>query len=106
MAIQLTYRKTSRLTIRIVKNGDVHVSAPIGMPKKELDLTEGRATGIPTIQEEMQTNGSPRATIETNDERSFINVFIPVHEGCGDKVIQVTGRLTKRINEQNTNRTI
>ena len=54
---------------------------------KELDLTEGRSTGIPTIQEEMQKNGSPRATIETNDERSFINVFIPVHEGCGDKVI-------------------
>ena len=54
---------------------------------KELDLTEGRSTGIPTIQEEMQKNGSPRATIETNDERSFINVFIPVHDGCGDKVI-------------------
>ena len=50
-------------------------------------MTEGRSTGIPTIQEEMQKNGSPRATIETNDERSFINVFIPVHEGCGDKVI-------------------
>ena len=25
--------------------------------------------------------------IETNDERSFINVFIPIHEGCGDIVI-------------------
>ena len=35
----------------------------------------------------MQKNGSPRATIETNDERSFINVFVPIHEGCGDKVI-------------------
>ena len=37
MAIQLTYRKTSRLSMRIVKNGDVHVSAPIGMPKKEVE---------------------------------------------------------------------
>ena len=54
---------------------------------KELDLTEGRSTGIPTIQEELQKNGSPRATIETNDERSFIGVFIPVHEGCGNTVI-------------------
>ena len=53
---------------------------------KELDLTEGRSTGIPTIQEELLKNGSPRATIETNDERSFINVFIPIHEGCGDTV--------------------
>ena len=54
---------------------------------KELDLTEGRSTGIPTIQEELLKNGSPRATIETNDERSFINVFIPVHEGCGDTIL-------------------
>ena len=36
MAIQLTYRRTSRLSMRIVKNGDVHVSAPIGMSKKEV----------------------------------------------------------------------
>ena len=54
---------------------------------KELDLTEGRSTGIPTIQEEMQKNGSPRATIETNEERNFINVFIPIHEGCEETVI-------------------
>lgn len=36
MDIQLTYRQTSRLSIRIVKNGNVHVSAPIGMSKKEV----------------------------------------------------------------------
>ena len=37
MAIQLTYRRTSRLSMRIVRNGDVHVSAPIGMTKKEVE---------------------------------------------------------------------
>ena len=37
MAIQLTYRWTSRLSMRIVKNGDVHVSVPYGMPKKEVE---------------------------------------------------------------------
>lgn len=37
MAIQVTYRRTSRLSMRIVKNGDVHVSAPIGMPKQEVE---------------------------------------------------------------------
>ena len=37
MAIQVTYRRTSRLSMRIVKNGDVHVSAPIGMPKAEVE---------------------------------------------------------------------
>ena len=37
MAIVLTYRRTSRLSMRIVKNGDVHVSAPLGMSKKEVE---------------------------------------------------------------------
>ena len=36
MAIEVTYRRTRRLSMRIVKNGDVHVSAPIGMPKSEV----------------------------------------------------------------------
>lgn len=31
--IVITYRQTSRMSIRIVQNGDVHVSAPIGTPK-------------------------------------------------------------------------
>lgn len=37
MNIQLTYRRTGRLSMRIVKNGDVHVSAPIGMSKEEVE---------------------------------------------------------------------
>ena len=36
MAIQVTYRRTSRLSMRIVKNGDVHVSAPFGMPRDKV----------------------------------------------------------------------
>ena len=36
MAIQVTCRRIRRLSMRIVKNGDVHVSAPIGMPKSEM----------------------------------------------------------------------
>lgn len=37
MAIEVTYRRTRRLSMRIVRNGDVHVSAPIGMPKSEVE---------------------------------------------------------------------
>ena len=37
MAIQVTYRRTRRLSMRIVKNGDVHVSAPIGVSKKQVE---------------------------------------------------------------------
>ena len=46
---------------------------------KELDLTEGRATGIPTIQDELQANGSPQATIETDEERTYFLIDIPCH---------------------------
>jgi predicted metal-dependent hydrolase len=37
MSIIITYRRTSRLSMRIAKNGDVHVSAPIGLPKAEIE---------------------------------------------------------------------
>ena len=37
MAIKVTYRWTRRLSMRIVRNGDVHVSAPIGMSRKDVE---------------------------------------------------------------------
>lgn len=49
---------------------------------KELDLTEGRSTGVPTIQAKLVENGSPRAIFETTDDRLTFLVTIPVHEGC------------------------
>ena len=49
---------------------------------KELDLTEGRATGIPTIQQKLRENGSPRATIETDEERTFFLIDIPCNPDC------------------------
>lgn len=47
---------------------------------KELDLTEGRSTGIPTIQEELSSNGSPAAIIETDDARTYFIIDIPCHK--------------------------
>ena len=48
---------------------------------KELNLSEGRATGIPTIQDELRKNGSAPARIETDDERSYFLLEIPCREG-------------------------
>jgi ATP-dependent DNA helicase RecG len=48
---------------------------------KELELSEGRATGIPTIQDELHKNGSPDASIETDDDRSYFLIEIPCREG-------------------------
>lgn len=48
---------------------------------KELDLSDGRATGIPTIQDELRKNGSLPARIETDDARSYFLIEIPYREG-------------------------
>ena len=46
---------------------------------KELKLTEGRATGFPTIHDSMQTNGSPKAVFETDDDYNYFLALLPVH---------------------------
>ncbi len=51
---------------------------------KELDLTEGRSTGVPTIQAKLAENGSLRAKFETTDDRLTFLVTIPIHEECGE----------------------
>ena len=47
---------------------------------KELNLSEGRATGIPTIQNELHKNGSSSARIETDENRSYFLIEIPYKE--------------------------
>ncbi|MEO6232693.1 MAG: ATP-binding protein [Ferruginibacter sp.] len=51
----------------------------IGNILKELKLTEGKCTGIPTILKAMSKNGSPEPNFETDDERSSLTVTLPVH---------------------------
>lgn len=58
---------------------------------KEIDLTEGRSTGVPTIQEKLRFNGSPRATFESGEDRLTFLITIPIHEGCEKKLMSVEG---------------
>ena len=60
---------------------------------KELDLTEGRSTGIPTIQEELASNGSPAATIETDDARTYFIIDIPCHPEFKAERLVLNGEL-------------
>ena len=46
---------------------------------KELDLSEGHSTGIPTIQDELGKNGSPRAEFFTDDDRRATRICIHIH---------------------------
>jgi len=57
--------------------------------RRELDLTEGRATGIPTIQDELKANGSTKATIETDEERTYFLIDIPCHPGFMKETLSV-----------------
>lgn len=54
----------------------------IGEFLKELDLTEGRSTGVPKILRVMRENGSPTPIFETDDEHSYFLIRLPIHEGC------------------------
>ena len=51
----------------------------IGEFLKEIDLTEGRATGIPRILKVMAANGSPLPVFESDDERTSFVIRLPAH---------------------------
>ena len=61
----------------------------LGEYLKELDLTEGRSTVIPAIQNVLENNGSPRATVVTDDERTFFRITIPCHEAAGNIIADI-----------------
>ena len=46
---------------------------------KELERSEGHSSGIPTIQEELERNGSPRAKFFTDEDRRAMRNRIPIH---------------------------
>ena len=52
----------------------------IGEFLKELDLAEGRSTGIPKILRAMSENGSPPPIFESDDDRAWFLVRLPVYE--------------------------
>lgn len=60
----------------------------IGEFLKELDLTEGRSTGISKILKVMKGNGSSPPEFETDDDRSYFLIRLLVHPGAdlGDSV--------------------
>ena len=52
----------------------------IGEFLKELDLAEGRSTGVPKILRAMRDNGSPAPSFESDEDRTWFRVRLPVHE--------------------------
>ncbi|WP_303179340.1 RNA-binding domain-containing protein [uncultured Butyricimonas sp.] len=116
----LSYSGPDRsVTIEAIREGEVlrsrrYRNRRLGDFLKELDLTEGRSTGIPTIQDELRKNGSPRAIIETDPDRTYFLIDIPCREGVetilstnerqgNDRVIrQSNDRVTRQSNDRVT----
>lgn len=84
----------------------------LGEYLKELKLTEGRGTGIPTIQRELRENGSEKATFETDDERTYFLVDIPCHKDfiykkeipIDNKVQSITQTILEKLVESDMSR--
>ena len=74
----------------------------IGEFLKELELTEGRSTGITKILEAMASNGSPAPEFETDEDRSYFLIRLPVHQrAVSSKQVtaQVTGQVTGQVEQ-------
>ena len=63
---------------------------------KEMGLTEGRSTGIPTIQNALKDNGSPRATVVTDEDRTFFRITIPCHQSAGNIITDIANKDQKQ----------
>ncbi len=68
----------------------------IGEFLKELEFTEGRATGIPKIIHAMNENGSPPAEFEFDDDHSYFMVRLPVHPAAKE----VSGPTAEQVEAQ------
>ena len=51
----------------------------VGEFLKELELVEGRNTGVPVIVNAMRHNGSPDPVFSTPENRDWLSVMLPVH---------------------------
>ncbi len=72
----------------------------IGEFFKELELTEGRSTGIPKILQAMQKNGSPPPEFDTDEDRTYFLIRFPVNKKIIQKPSetgQVTGEVTGEV---------
>ncbi|WP_250960756.1 Fic family protein [Serpentinimonas maccroryi] len=77
----------------------------IGEFLKELDLTEGRSTGIPKILKVMAANGSPPPLFESDEDRLSFVIQLPCHplarpvppEVAGEVAPEVTPEVTPEV---------
>jgi ATP-dependent DNA helicase RecG len=72
----------------------------IGEFLKELNLTEGRGTGIPKILRAIQKNGSPLPVFETDDDRTYFVARFPIHPKAPHRITKEDSAEHKRPRHQ------
>ena len=72
----------------------------IGEFLKELDLTEGRSTGVPKILKAMAANGSPAPRFETDDDRLACVIRLPVNPLAKRPTGEVTDQVTDQVTDE------
>ena len=80
-----------------------YLNRRIGDFLKELEIVEGRNTGVPLIVKAMQENGSELPRFETDKERSYFQVTLPVHPAFLQKEPEESGKKTDK-NKSRRNR--
>lgn len=90
-SISVSDLETGQLVARRYRN------RRIGEFLKELRLTEGRGTGIPTAIRAMQENGSPAPSFATDEDRSYFTSTLPVHPLSTPQVTPQAGSSKMRI---------
>lgn len=71
------------ISLNALAAGDFHArryrNRRIGEFLKELELTEGRGTGVPKMRRAMRMNGSPDPQFLTDEGRTYFTVLLPIH---------------------------
>ena len=80
-----------------INRGELHITKRyrnrrLGVYLMVLELTEERSTGIPTIQNVLKANGSPRAIVVTDEDRTFFRITIPCHEAAGNIIADIANK--------------
>jgi hypothetical protein len=79
----------------------------IGDFLKELDITEGRSTGISKILKVMKENGSQPSELETNGDRSYFLIRLPAHPKVESKEsarVVTKGKMSEETSERRRKR--
>ena len=68
----------------------------------KVERKKGWILGIPSIQENLAANGSPRATFETTEDRLTFLIHISVHAGWGNKPVSGTDEENSPVTTETT----